>query len=470
MGAETKETVALKKSAPHRRYLPTRPAPARPSRPRLTEGLYPGEPEACRRAWRPFLRTFLHLALLAAVCRVYRIEERAFQGRAFQTLIAVALCALPIHYLAPYRYKRGVFLAASLAGLGLVMGPTTAAAVVALALVLIGCCRLPIPFAARAALIAALGATSAYLRASGRALPEPVWSIIASMFMFRILIYLYELKHATAREPLSSALSYFFILPNFAFPHFPVVDYRTMERGYFSQPIHDAQARGLVMATRGTIHLLCYRLVYHELLISPSQVHSPAALASYLVCNYLLYLQVSGQFHIACGMLHLFGWRLPDTHHHYLLADGFTDYWRRINIYWKDFMIRLVFNPVVFALKRRPRPLALGAGTLAVFATTWFLHAYQSFWLRGSWGFTVPDALFWGILGVLVLASVLREAKRKPERSRAPRTASSLIATWMLKASRVALTFVAIASLWSLWSSPSLGAWLEMLSRGVTSR
>ena len=66
-----------------------------------------------------------------------------------------------------------------------------------------------------------------------------------------------------------------------------------------------------------------------------------------MVCNYLLYLQVSGQFHMACGMLHLFGYQLPETHHRYLLATGFTDYWRRINIYWKDFMVRVVFNPVV---------------------------------------------------------------------------------------------------------------------------
>ena len=134
-------------------------------------------------------------------------------------------------------------------------------------------------------------------------------------------------------------------------------------------------------------------------MIPASSVHDLVSLGSYLVCNYLLYLQVSGQFHMAAGMLHLFGFQLPSTHHQYLLATGFTDYWRRINIYWKDFMVRLFFNPVVFRLKRWPQPLALATATLAVFMATWFLHAYQWYWLRGSWGFTVPDALFWGILG-----------------------------------------------------------------------
>ena len=102
-------------------------------------------------------------------------------------------------------------------------------------------------------------------------------------------------------------------------------------------------------------------------------MHNLASLAGHIVCNYLLYLQVSGQFHMACGMLHLFGYQLPATHHHYLLATSFTDYWRRINIYWKDFMVRVFFNPVVFRLKRWPQPAALAIGTATVFLATWLL-------------------------------------------------------------------------------------------------
>ena len=182
-----------------------------------------------------------------------------------------------------------------------------------------------------------------------------------------------------------------------------------------------------------------------------------------------LYLQVSGQFHIACGMLHLYGFQLPETHHNYLLATGFTDYWRRINIYWKDFMVRLFFNPVVFRLKRWPQPAALAVGTMAVFLATWLLHAYQSYWLRGSWGFSVPDALFWGILGVLVLVNVQLDARRQPNGDawRGPlREPADVRASWPCARVKIAATFTTIAVLWSLWSSPSLAAWLDMLSRG----
>ena len=142
-------------------------------------------------------------------------------------------------------------------------------------------------------------------------IPDNVWPIVASMFMFRMIIYLYELKHAKKPETLVDTLSYFFLLPNYCFMHFPVVDYRTMQRGYFADDVHAMQRRGLEMMFRGTVHLLCYRLVYHELLIPASKVHDLMSLGGYLVCNYLLYLQVSGQFHMACGMLHLFGFQLP---------------------------------------------------------------------------------------------------------------------------------------------------------------
>jgi D-alanyl-lipoteichoic acid acyltransferase DltB (MBOAT superfamily) len=240
-----------------------------------------------------------------------------------------------------------------------------------------------------------------------------------------------------------------------------------MQRGYFADDVHVIQRRGLDMMFRGTIHLLCYRLVYHELLIPAAKVHDPVSLVVYLVCNYLLYLQVSGQFHLAAGMLHLFGFQLPKTHHHYLLATGFTDYWRRINIYWKDFMIRLFFNPVVFRLKRWPQPAALAVGTVTVFLATWFLHAYQWYWLRGSWGFTVPDALFWGILGALVLVNVQLDARRSRGRGPANSLASRPVRNLAVRSLKVAGTLTTVALLWSLWYSPSVSSWLSMIHRGI---
>jgi hypothetical protein len=129
-------------------------------------------------------------------------------------------------------------------------------------------------------------------------------------------------------------------------------------------------------------------------------------------------------------------------------------------------MVRLFFNPVVFRLKQWPQPLALAIATVTVFVATWFLHAYQWYWLRGSWGFTVPDALFWGILGGLVLINVQLDARRSRSRGSSSATPDPF-RDLAVRSFKVAGTFTTVALLWSLWYSPSLSAWLEMIHRGI---
>jgi hypothetical protein len=473
MGPGIARTVAPRRAL-HRRFLPVPPPAGSQPRPKWFRALYPGEPEACRRSLRPFLANLAHLGLLLAVIHQYRIEERPFQGRTFESLLTLAALAMPAHYLAPLRWKKPLFVAVSLVGLFLVAGAAASAVVLAVSAAFIGACYVPVSWAARAAGCAAMAVVIAASRSAfaSAGIPDDAWTIAASMLMFRMIVFLYELKHARAPESPIDAISYFFLLPNYCFLHFPVVDYRTMQRGYFAADVHAIQHRGLRMIFRGTLHILAYRLVYQRLLIAPGDVQGIEDLICFVVCNYLLYLHVSGQFHIACGMLHLFGYQLPDTHHRYLLATGFTDYWRRINIYWKDFMVRIFFNPVAFRLKRWPQPAALAAATAAAFLATWLLHGYQLYWLRGSWGFTVPDALFWGTLGGLVALNVQLDARRHP--ARRAQAANGRAGVGFLAASapvvrvaKIAGTFATIALLWSLWSSPSLGAWLDMLGRGL---
>ncbi len=459
MGPETRRppTRATHPAPPHRRFFPI-------PREATRGGLYDGEPETCRRDLRRFVPILAHLGVMVLVFVVYRLEGRAFQGIAAATFLA-----LPVHYALPYRWKRPFFVALSIGALIGVFGLAAGAVVLGASALLIGACYLPIPWLARTAVVAAIGLALALGRAGlySFAAPETAWAVIGSVFMFRMILYLYELKHATRPEPLGDTLGYFFLLPNFCFTWlFPVVDYRTLQRGYYAKEIHANQQAGLRMMFRGTVQLLVYRLVYHDLVIGMDKVMDPATLARFLTTNYLRYLHVSGQFHLAIGMLHLFGFSLPETHHRYLLASSFTDYWRRINIYWKDFMVRVVFNPVAFRLKRRPQWLALLAATAAVFVATWFLHAYQSFWISGSWGFSWQDSLFWAILGGLVLVNVQLDA-RSPRRRTLGAKAEQGPRALVIRAIRIFATFTTIAVLWSLWTSPSVGAWLEMWERVI---
>ena len=450
--------LAVQRLIPHRRFRAIRERAGNG-----ISGLYAGEPENCGRRRREFLSIMAQLAVMQAVFDAYRLESRSFR-----LLVLLAMAALPVHYLAHYRWKKSLFVAISILGMILVNGLFVSAGALAISAVILFLAAGPLPWRARVGLIAALAVALALVRSrsgpAAEAVSTGIVPVVATMFMFRIIVYLYERKHARGPESLIDTLSYFFVLPNYVFPHFPVIDYRALQRGYFASGIHEIQRTGVVMMARGTMHLFLYRVIDRMFLVSPDAVDGPLSLMGYIVFNYLLYLRVSGQFHMACGLLHLFGFQLPETHHNYLLATSFTDYWRRINIYWKDFMVRIVFNPVVFGLKRWPRPAALAAATVVVFVATWLLHAYQSYWLRGVWGFNAPDGLFWGVLGVLVLINVQLDARRGTRRAESPSRSPSRL---VLQGARIAGTFATIALLWSIWSSPSLEAWLDLMRRGL---
>ena len=93
----------------------------------------------------------------------------------------------------------------------------------------------------------------------------------------------------------------------------------------------------------------------------------------------------------------------------------------------------------------------------------------------GNLGLPSPDALFWGMLGLLVLVNVQLDLRRSLNRAGArvkARTADAA-SRWAdmrllaIRGFKTAATFTTIALLWSLWSSPSLTAWLDMMHRGL---
>jgi hypothetical protein len=157
-------------------------------------------------------------------------------------------------------------------------------------------------------------------------------------------------------------------------------------------------------------------------------------------------------------MLHLFGYDLPETNRNYGLATSFLDLWRRINIYWKDFMVKVCYFPVYFRLRKRGDRRAQLIATGVVFLATWALHSYQYFWLRGRFLLSITDVLFWTILGLLVMTSVALESRA---RKVVPQTGWRAYGS---KAVRIAGTMGTLLVLWSLWNSSSVGAWLDLMT------
>jgi hypothetical protein len=415
--------------------------------------------------WARFALVAAELGLLVLIIRLFGLE-----GVSFGNLAVLAWAGFLVHHLLTSRLRMPFFVILSLASLVVIAPLKVAGCVAAGAFVLIAVCHLPIRMPLRIGLVALLGALAAYLRASWVTSPVNlmVWTILASMFMFRIIVYLYDVGHKTAPASVLRACAYFLMLPNAFFPLYPVVDYKTFCATYFNgEPLRIYQT-GLRWIVRGVVQLLLYRIVYQLGLVDPLSVTSLGGVARFMVATYLLYLQVSGRFHLIVGMLHLFGFNLPETNHRYLLAASFTDFWRRINIYWKDFIMKIFFYPAYFRVKRLGTTAALACSTLFAFFVTWALHLYQAFWLRGSVVFSWQDILFWSILAALVTCSVLYEAKwgRRRSLARSRPTAWSKVGL----ALRTVGLFVTICVLWTIWTCDSADelAWLASAARHAT--
>lgn len=392
----------------------------------------------------------IQLALVALVVRAFQLESQTFLW-----LVALVAATFPIHALLPRAYRLTFFGLVSAASIVLTLGRASLW-VFGLGAVLIAACHLPGRQGRRLGALLGLGVLLAVLRSGAVHSPIPagVWAVLGSLFMFRVILYVQAVGQGEKMTP-ARTIAYFFMVPNVAFPLFPIIDYKTFTSTYYDADEWTIVQRGLRWITRGILHLLAYRFVYHNLVLSAPEVQSLGQLVQFVLATFFLYLKVSGTFHFIVGVLHLYGFHLPETHHLYFLSTNFSDLWRRINIYWKDFMMKVVYYPAFFRLRKGGHARALLLSTALVFVATWALHAYQWFWLLGDLLFTVPDTLFWTALGALVVWQAWRDL-RHPARGRADRRWN-----WR-RGLAVATTFTALALLWSMWSTDTLGEWLSL--------
>jgi hypothetical protein len=417
----------------------------------------------CRPDPRKYAVLLVELALVLAVLHLYRLRDVI--GASFQTAAVLGAGGFAVHYWLPLRWKEWFWIALSIAGAFVVLEPAVAGLIVlaAAAFFLLGRARWPWRW--RAAAIVALAAALTAGRALGVAwIPANFWPVLGSVFLFRLVVWTYDLKHMKGPAPLKETLAYFLMLPNWGCLLFPVVDYHTQRKGFLARDHHLIAQQGVHWMARGLVQLLLYDWIYYNKpLADPAEIDSFWKLGAFVVATYLLYLRLSGTFHFVIGLLHLFGYDLPETHRKYLLASSLTDFWRRINIYWKDFMVKVVYFPLYFRWRRSGELKAQAAATALVFLTTWFLHALQTFWLTGTFLLRATDVAFWAILGLLVVVNLLLELRRKPApraATRAPPTARERL----VHAAKVAVTFALIATLWSMWQSKSFAQWLDLMT------
>jgi hypothetical protein len=417
----------------------------------------------------------LQLALVLLV--VYRFDVGA-QNHFFPVL-CIAVGGFLVHAWLPARLRAAFFCLLSLGGVLIFLGWPNGAWVIGIGGGLIALCHLPVPLGLRVMLVVAAALVLTLLRLVE--FNQPFWPVLGSMFMFRLIVYLYELRRATGRPPLALTLTYFFPLPNVCFLFFPILDFQTFRATYRADAPPEAAQTGVGWIVRGLSHLLAYRVIKYYVLPSPHELGDLPHLALFLAAYYALYLHVSGYFHIITGLFRLFGFELPRTHHNYFLASSFTDIWRRINVYWTNFMTKVFFFPAFFALRGWGTRAAAAAAVLWVFLATWLLHAYQVFWITGNVSVGLYVGGLWLGVGVLVAWNMQLDLSRArvregeaPAEPVSPRRGGSAGASpshtghplptlWSAigLSLRVVGMFVLVSFFWACWNAPAFLPYLR---------
>ncbi|MCK6548688.1 hypothetical protein L6R52_22785 [Myxococcota bacterium] len=371
------------------------------------------------------------LALIFQVIRAFDIETKGFRY-----LMAWTLGGFIVHHFLPksvtvgskiYHPRLLFFGVLSVVGMGWVIGWTNAAWTFALGMVLIGCAHLPMAMLARIGVMLGVVAVYTAFRADWlkELVPQPwstaIWPILGSMFMFRMIIYMWDMKNKSAPFSFAHALAYFFMIPNVCFTLFPIVDYQTFTKVYFNTDDVKIYQRGAWWMLRGVVHLLIYRAIYQNFALDPLTVQDAGDAWHHIMASFGLYFKIVGSYTLAMGVLHLFGFNMPLPYHNFLLGQSFVNFWQRANIYWKDFILKLYFQPQFIKLSRSySGPVAMALALAWAIGATWFLHAYQAFWITSKFPVTWQDVTMWVWLGTGMYVNMLEDLKPKKKTLKKP--------------------------------------------------
>ena len=411
-------------------------------------------------AWsgQEMLRVLLMSLALLAFVHFLHIEE-ALQ---LEQLLMVVLGGFVVYQFIPVRFRLRFLPLLYLATLVVLFSPLDALLLALFGGLLFGVLNLPYTVRVRTLLLLALGLAFACARLEWIPFThaDVVLPVLGGLFMFRSILFLHEQRFAQQKADFWLRLNYFFLPPNLVFLIFPVIDYKTFIHSFRTRPDYLNVRQGLLRMANGVFHLLLYRLIYYYLIPNPTEVTSPLGWLQYAIASYALIMRLAGIFHLSVGVVGLFGFHLPPVFRHYFFANSFSDLWRRINMYWRDFVMKVFYYPIYFKVKHLGILQAVAISILITFAINWLLHAYQWFWVRGTVLLTIQDISFWGIFGIAVAVNSVYAAKyrRKPDHAKS----FSLRRAYLHTLSVIGI-FLFMTVLWSWWTAPSVAQWWGFL-------
>jgi len=415
-------------------------------------------PENADLSMPAFMSLLGGLAAVFAAVYFLHLEE----GLNLISLLGVVVIGFGLYAFTPLAYRLPFLFLINVTALFILLGAWEGLLLLGFSLGLFAIINLPYSVRTRTVLLVFAGFLLALARLQLWPLPyADAWlPILGGLFMFRAILFLHEQRFAKEEVSIWLRLNYFFLLPNLVFVIFPVVDYKTFVQNYYRKPAYETYRKGVLRMANGVLHLFVYRLIYYYLIPNPTDIQDIYGWLQFIVTSYALIMRLAGIFHFSAGVICLFGFDLPPTFNHYFFADSFSDLWRRINMYWRDFVMKVFYYPIYFKVKHLGTVNAIAISIMITFVFNWFLHAYQWFWIRGAFLFTLQDVSFWAVFGVAVTLNSVYQA-RQPRKKKG-KAHFQLLGAGLLSL-RVIGIFFFMAFLWSWWTAPSITAWWGLL-------
>lgn len=408
-----------------------------------------------------YFYVLIQLALLFFIFYQFNIEEES----KLPYILPIVFGGFAIHYWLPKTYKISLFVILSFSAILLVVDLLNGLTLIGIGLFILLICHIPINYNLRLLLLFITTVSLILFRSNifDFKTISYLTPFIGTMFMLRLIIYVYDLKYEKEKINYWHRVAYFFLLPNVCFPLFPLIDFKIFNATYYNQNSDKIYKIGLRRIFRGLIHILCYRILYYFIVPDPTEIDGIYSILQFMIFSYTLILRLSGMYHISLGILSLFGFNLPEIFNNYFFASSFNNIWKRINIYWREALMKVFYYPIYFKIRKLNKTYAIAITILIVFVINWAMHGYQWFWVRGTFPLEPNDFLFWMVFGTAVmLNSLYLQKTRKPKKLR-PNKISNIKTSFFTVIKPIGM-FAFMSSIWLMWSSSSLTEWLYLLS------
>lgn len=411
--------------------------------------------------FKDYTFTLIKIILLFFIIKQFKIEK----DTQILTLLPIIVGGYAIHYWLPFRFKAPFFILLSFTAIFFILGLVEGALLIIIGLSLITICHLPLRYNIRLVILFFTVFALIFLRLNFFSISKItlLLPLIGAMFMFRLVLYFYELRFEKNKISIYQRVAYFFLLPNICFPLFPIVDFKTFIKTYYAIPTKAILENAIQRIFRGVLHLIVYRFIYYYIVPTTNDIHSIVDIIQFMIFSYTLILRLSGMFHLILGILGLFGFNLPEIFNNYFLAYSFNNLWRRINTYWREFMMKIFYYPIYFKIRKLNEKYAIPITILIVFVINWFMHGYQWFWIRGFFPLATCDILFWMTFGITVMLNSMYQERYGQNKT------IDTSETWQLKSALLQIIktigiFLFMCTIWMMWSSSSITEWLYLLT------